>query len=104
MDWNDSWQILKPFFLEVLDLHAPLINKNIKHKSVPWINSDMKKLSRSRDPHKKRAKKYNSQIHWDKYKSERNKVNSKMKRAKTIYYQTKINELFWARDMKKHGR
>ena len=104
VDSNGNWQIGKLFFLEVFDLHAPLIYKNIKHKSVPWINSDMKKLSRSRDLQKKRAKKYNSQTHWDKYKSERNKVNSEIKRAKTIYYQTKINELFRARDMKKHGR
>ncbi len=67
--------------------HAPLIYKSIKHNSVPWINSNIKKLIKSRDYHKKRAKKYNSQVHWVKYKSERNKVNSEMKTDKTVYYQ-----------------
>ena len=41
---NDSWQIWKSFFLEVIDRNAPLIYKNIKHKPVPCINSDIKKL------------------------------------------------------------
>ncbi|CAB4019670.1 Hypothetical predicted protein, partial [Paramuricea clavata] len=43
-------------------------------------------------------------VHWDKYKSERNKVNSEMKRAKTVYYQTRIKEFSLAKgpkDMKK---
>ena len=60
VDPNDSWQIWKSFFLQVLDRHAPLIYKNIKHNSVRWITSDNKKLLRSRDFHKKRPKKYNS--------------------------------------------
>ena len=77
--------VWKSFFLEALDRHAPFIYKSIKHNSVPWINSNIKKPIRSRDYHKKRAKKYNSQVYWDKYKSERNKVNSEMKRAKTVY-------------------
>ena len=101
MNPNDNWHVWKSFFLEALDRHAPLIYKSIKHNSVPWINSNIKKLIRSRDYHKKRAKQYNSQVHWDNYKSERNKVNSEMKRAKTVYYQTRIKELSLAKDMKK---
>ena len=101
MNPNVNWHVWKSFFFEALDRHAPLIYKSVKHNSVPWINSNIKELIRSRDYHKKRAKKYNSQVHWDKYKSERNKVNSEMKRAKTVYYQTRIKELFLAKDMKK---
>lgn len=101
VDPNNSWQIWKSFFLECLDRHAPLIYKSIKQNSIPWINSDIKKLMRSRDFHKKRAKKYNSQIHWDKFKSKRNKVNSEIKKAKIVYYQTKFSELSLAKDMKK---
>ena len=98
---NDNWHVWKSFFLEALDRHAPLIYKSIKHNSVPWINSIIKKLIRSRDYHKKRAKKYNSQVDWDKYKSERNKVNSEMKRAKTVYYQTRIKGFSLAKGIKK---
>ena len=56
---------------------------------------------RSRDFQKKRAKKYSSRVHWDKYKSERNKVNSEMRMSKTAYYHTKIKEVSPAKDMKK---
>ena len=103
MNPNDSWHIWESFFQEALDKHAPLIHKSLRQNSVPWINSKVKKLIRSRDFHKKRAKKYNSQVHWDKYKSERNKVNSELKKAKTDYYQTKIKEFSLAKDMKKDG-
>ena len=75
--------------------------KSLKQNTIPWINPDIKKLMRSRDFHKKRAKKYNSQIHWDKFKLERNKVNSEMKKAKTVYYQTKFSQLSVVKDMKK---
>ena len=53
MNPNDNWHVWKSFFLEALDRHAPLIYKSIKHNSVPWINSNIKKLIRSRDYHKR---------------------------------------------------
>ena len=77
-------------FLEALNRHAPIIDKSLKHNSFSWINSSIKKLIRSRDFHKNGAKKYNSQIHRDKYKLERNAVNLELKKAKTVYYKTKI--------------
>ena len=99
---NDCWQIWKSLFLEIVDKHAPLFHKCIKSNPVPWINSNIKKLMRSRDFHKKRAKRYNSRVHWDKYKSERNKVNIEMRRSKSAYYQTKIKEVSQAKDVKKN--
>ena len=53
---NNCWQIWKSFFVEVLDKHAPVNHKCIKNKIVSWINSNIKKLIRYRDFHKKRAK------------------------------------------------
>ena len=78
-----------------------IVHKCIKSNPAPWINSNIKKLMRLRDFYKKRAKRYISRVHWDKYKSERNKINSEMKRSKTVYYQTKIKQVSLAKDMKK---
>ena len=41
---------------------------------------------RSRDHHKKKAIKYNSKIHWDKYKSLRNKANIQLRESKAKFY------------------
>ena len=87
--------------MEALNRHTPIIDKSLKHNSVPWINSCIKKLIKSRDFVKKRAKKYNSRIHWDKYKIERNAVNLELKKARIVCYQTKIKERSCAKDMKK---
>ena len=47
-DANAMWEIWKNVFLEVLDKHAPLQQKKIRSKKVPWITSDIKKLMNTR--------------------------------------------------------
>ena len=56
--------------------------RRLKAKSVPWITPAIKQLMRNRDYHKKKAIRYNSSIHWDKYKSIRNRVNNQMRKLK----------------------
>ena len=76
-DPNVCWQAWKSLFLEILDRHAPVRCKRIRgnSRSVPWISSNVKKLMRNRDFHKKQAIKHASSAHWNIYKTERNKVN-----------------------------
>ena len=54
-DPNAMWKIWKNLFLEVLDKHAPLQQKKIRSKKVPWITSDIKKLMNTRDKFKRKA-------------------------------------------------
>ena len=56
---------------------------------------------RSKDYHKKRAVKYNSQIHWGKYKDIRNKLHQEKRSAKKIYFCDKIKTLAEAGDLGK---
>jgi hypothetical protein len=50
----------------------------IRRNSLPWITPNIKNLMKARDFHKKKAVKFNSQLHWAKYKDTRNKVNSEL--------------------------
>ena len=47
---------------------------------------------KQRDFYKERAIKYNVQNHWEKYKQLRNKVNSEICKAKSIFFCNRINE------------
>ena len=75
-DPNTCYQARTSYFLQVLDRHAPLRRIRIRDYSLPWINGNIKELMRTREFHKKKVVKYNSQMHWAMYKDPRNKVNS----------------------------
>ena len=85
-DPNTCWIVWKSFFNEILNKHAPMRQRRFKAKSVPWITPAIKQLMRNRDYHKKKAIRYNSSTHWDKYKSIRNRVNNQMRKSKTDFY------------------
>ena len=50
-------------------------HKRTRRGSVPWITPQIKGLMKSRNYQKKRAIKYGSQSHWEKYQNLRIKVN-----------------------------
>lgn len=100
-DPNDSWQVWKSFFTEILDIHAPILRKYIKTKRIPWINASIKLLMRERDFHKMMFKKFNSETHWEKYRSIRNKISAEIKNLKADYFTTKISECLQHRNVKK---
>ena len=53
---------------------------------------------RLRDIHKGKAVKYNAQNHWIKYKEIRNKVNSEIRKAKTMFFCNKFEECAQSKD------
>ena len=89
-DPNAMWEIWKNLFLEVLDKHAPLQQKKIRSKKVPWITSDIKKLMNTRDKFKRKAILTNHENDWLNFKTARNKVNIELRSAKKDYYSSKV--------------
>ena len=61
-DPNTCWIVWKSFFNEILNKHAPVRQRRLKAKSVPWITPAIKQLMRNRGYHKKKAIRYNSSI------------------------------------------
>jgi hypothetical protein len=53
---------------------------------------------RLRDLHKGKAVKYNAQNHWIKYKELRNKVNSEIRKAKTMFFCNNVEECAQSKD------
>ena len=98
---NDSWQVWKSFFIEVLDRHAPILRNYIKTKRIPWLNASIKQLMRQRDFHKMMFKQINSEMYWEKFKTIRNKINAEIKNLKANYFNTKISECLQHKNVKK---
>ena len=81
---NSMWEMCKEMFLEVLDKHAPIQNKKIRSKKLPWITSKIKKLIITRDNLKRKAISTNLETDWYNYKQTKNKVNIELRNAKNI--------------------
>ena len=97
---NVCWRVWYSLYLQVLDRHAPLRRMRTRGNSLPWISSNIKGIMRSRDFHKIKAVRYNSQTHWTKYKELRNKVNAELIKAKTNYFCNKIEDCAQSKDIK----
>ena len=87
---DEMWQIWKYLFLEVLNKHAPLQNKKIRSKRIPWVTSEIKKLMSTRDCLKRKAINTKLETDWSNNKSLRNKVNTRLRKAKKDYFSNQI--------------
>ena len=62
-DPNTCWQAWKSLFFDILDRHAPVQCKRIRGTTVPSITSNVKRLMRNRNFHRKQAIKHASSAH-----------------------------------------
>ena len=92
---NVCWQVWKSYYLQVLDRHAPLRCKRVRGNTLPWISLDIKNLMI------KPAIKHNSQNHLENYKYLCNKVNLEMRKAKTSFFCSKIEDCVQSKDTRK---
>ena len=72
-----------PFYV---DSHAPFRRKKVRNTKSPWLTPDLKKLMFERDKAKKLASRVESGKTWMRFKALRNKVNTAIKKAKVLYY------------------
>ena len=92
-DFNVAWSNFKEIFIEVLDEIAPIRHIRIKTRTEPWMNSEILELIRERDKFLKLANKNkNNKDLRLKFNSLRNKVQSEIKKAKSVYLKNKIEE------------
>ena len=74
-DINQNFENCCTIFSEVLDKHAPVKSKRIKHETQPeWLNDDIKHAAKTRDTYHK---------NWHQYKTWRNRTNSLIRKAKS---------------------
>ena len=91
-DPNSAWDNLKTYLKNVLNQHAPKLEKKIKGKISPWITSEIKAEMNKRDSLLRKFRKSRSETDHENFKCQRNTVNKLVKKAKSQYHQDQLNE------------
>ena len=91
---NAMWSCWKTMFLEVLVSHAPIKSKRVrKRPSLPWLSKDIRDKMLERDRLKRVAMTKNDDVSWTKYRSSRNIVNVALRKAKSAFYASQIENV-----------
>ena len=91
-DVNSAVSYLTENLQRIFDKHAPLIEKRVKGRPCQWINDDIKAQMNSRDQLHRKAKKSKSTEDWNAYKRKRNACTNEVKKAKSTYFRSLLNE------------
>lgn len=83
------WQCL---YDDILHHHLPSRDAKIRDKSLPWINTSIRKEMNKRYKLLKDAKLSGDPEKWRLYKEKRNAIKKQLKRAETAYWQTSFEE------------
>ena len=70
--------------------NAPVVNRRVRGRSLPWITPTIKDLMKKRDYHHQKAIKTNKELHWSSYKRLRNAVSMKLRKEKASYYSSQL--------------
>jgi len=82
---DEAADLFMKLLLSVVDLHAPLKKKRVKHSTLPnWMTQELRDAMRLRDSLKKSKK-------WDEYKKQRNKISELVKKAKKLYFKKLVS-------------
>ena len=92
-DINDMCEAYTSNLKDILDKHAPLIERKINTRpKTPWYNEDIKAAKRLKRQHEKKWRKTRLQIDREIFTASRNKVCHMIKAAKTAHYTKQIEE------------
>lgn len=98
---DDSYWLCQELIKDVINDHAPLKQRVLKHKQVPYMNSVLRKSINARNMLRRRYDKCTTAVNWEKYRVQRNRVTKLRKESKTKYMKDKCtsvsnnNKDFW---------
>ena len=79
---DDKWSYWKTLFLNIVNVHAPIINIRSKKQSIKWIDSEIRMLMRSRNFYMRKFRKSRDPKDWDCFCNLKNKIKKSLKTAK----------------------
>eukprot|EP00795_Rhopilema_esculentum_P009289 gene9289-16986_t len=89
---NEAWSMMKSILQNVFNHHAPRIFKKVRGKPAPWLNSEVKRLMNERDKLLRKSRRTKNQTDISAYKCMRNKVNTAVRKAKSMYHKDLLKE------------
>ena len=83
---NDATKQFETDILTLAKQSIPTKEIIVRRDDKPWYDSEIRKFSRIRDRLKSKAEKSSNPVHWQRYKTMRNKVNNLKRHAKERFY------------------
>lgn len=110
IDWNIALQTNEVQKIEtfitsniraVYDELAPMVVKRATRKKTPWMTPEISEMIKEKNKLRRCYQKSKMQIHWNKYKDVRNKLNCLIRNSKKYFYKYKISNTkgskeFWS--------
>ena len=100
-DFNTAWDQIKAIVKNVIDRHAPFIERTVRGRDCLWLTRDLKQIIHKRDYQLGRAKQTNKSEDWSNYCRLRNRTTYAMRKAKanlerSIFLENDLNPKdFW---------
>ena len=85
-DIDSRWDYWKSLFVQIVDSHIPTTKARVRAKTLPWIDSDVRRLMKARTYYRTKAKKSMKVEDWEQYRKLRNQVTWRLKKAKLKYF------------------
>ena len=76
--------------METVDEFAPIKKKRVRNKPAPWLDTDIRKLMKTRDDLKRKASKFKDENNMNLYRKARNLVTKKSRFAKKAYFSKQL--------------
>ena len=92
-DVDEALDLFTSMFLEVAEKHAPIRKFTVRKRKAGWIDDELRALMAQRDQMKSKSIRSGEEKDWMSYRSLRNEVTKINRKKKSMYYQTRINEI-----------
>ena len=91
-DLEKTYDNFEYIVAESVEKHAPMVQRKVRGLHCPWRTKEITDLIKTRDYRLKRAKISGSKQDWPLYRQYRNMVNASVRRRKTSYNRTILEE------------
>ena len=95
---DDAYWMCNVMLKDVVDEHAPLKTRFIKHNQVPYMNNELRKLINVKNMLKRKYDRQKNTSNWENYRKKRNAVTSLRKKSLKEYMKGKCENdctKFW---------
>ena len=97
-DPDDQMWCYNKLITQVIDNHAPLKQKTVKRHQVPYMNCELRKAINVKAMLRRKFNKFKTNHAWEKYRKERNLVNSLKRKSIKVYFEKRCSNINNSKD------
>ena len=89
---NQAVELMSSKITRILDIMAPIRTVQVRTNYAPWLSQETKNMMSERDSLQSRAAKTKSAEDWKRFKTLRNKINSRLKSEERNWQRLRVSE------------